>query len=291
MSTPAHAQGAVDLHLHSSASDGSLAPEDLVAYAAARGVRVLALTDHDTVDGLPAATAAAALHGVRLVAGIEVSAAWRGRTVHVVGLGIDPAARVLASMLAAQRELREQRASDIAARLDRARAPGAAALELARASGVAPTRTHFARALVELGVAKDLDTAFDRWLGDGKPAHVPPEWPALDAVLAALVDAKGIPVLAHPLRYRCSAGQRRELAREFRDAGGIGIEIACGGGGPQQVEEATALALRAGLEGSAGSDFHDPGMAWNPPGRLAKLPASVVPVWRRLDVAGDVGIA
>ena len=282
---------AIDLHLHSTASDGRLAPRELVVLLAQRGVKVFALTDHDTVAGLPEAAAAAAEHGLHLLPGTELSAEWLGRTIHVVGLGIQPEAPALVAMLERLAGCRAARATLIAARLDRAGAPGTAALEQALeavggsssgSTGLARvTRTHLARALVELGAAPDLDAAFTRWLGQRGRAYVPAGWPPLDEVTAAIVAAGGAPVLAHPLRYTLSSGQRRRLAQEFKAAGGAAVEVVVGGHAATQVEAATGLALRAGLAGSIGSDFHDPAFPWNLPGRLAKLPEAVAPVWTR----------
>lgn len=282
----------IDLHLHSTASDGRLTPRELVALLAQRGVKVFALTDHDTVAGLPEAAAAASEHGLHLLCGTELSAEWLGRTIHVVGLGIEPDHADLQAMLARLAGCRAARASLIAARLDRAGAPGAAALEHAlQAVGCAApadpsalarvTRTHLARALVELGAAPDLDAAFTRWLGQRGRAYVPAGWPPLVEVTAAIVAAGGAPVLAHPLRYTLSSGQRRRLTQEFKAAGGAAVEVVVGGHAAAQVEAATGLALRAGLAGSLGSDFHDPAFPWNLPGRLAKLPEAVAPVWTR----------
>jgi 3',5'-nucleoside bisphosphate phosphatase len=270
----------VDLHLHSTCSDGVLAPGALVELLAASAIDVFALTDHDTVAGQAEARAAAARLGLACVTGVEFSARWHGRTVHVVGLGIDPAAAGIGAAVLLRRDLRHARARSIAARLDRAGAPGREALALL-AAHAAPTRTHFARALAELGAAPDVPAAFDRWLGRGKPANVAAEWPELTDTVADIVAAGGAAVLAHPLRYPLSAGQRRALAAEFRAAGGAALEVVTGGAAPHQVETALGLALRAGLEGSVGSDCHDPALPWHRPGRLAKLPEAVVPVWKR----------
>ena len=271
---------AVDLHLHSTCSDGVLSPAALVELLAASGVGLFALTDHDTLAGQAEAHAAAARHGLECVPGIELSARWLGRTVHIVGLGLDPAAAAIGAAIALRQELRRARAQAIAARLDRAGAPGREALARL-ATHAAPTRTHFARALAELGAAPDVAAAFQRWLGRGKPAHVAAEWPELAATVADIRAAGGAAVLAHPLRYPLSAGQRRTLAAEFRAAGGVAVEVVTGGAAPHQIETALGLALRSGLEGSAGSDCHDPALPWHRPGRLAKLPAAVVPVWKR----------
>jgi len=274
----------VDLHLHSTCSDGVLAPTALVELLAASAVGVFALTDHDTIAGQAEAHAAAARHGLTCLTGIELSARWLGRTVHIVGLGIDPSSGCIETAIARRRELRQGRARAIAARLDRAGAPGGEAFARLAAHET-PTRTHFARALVELGAAADVPAAFQRWLGRGKPAHVAAEWPELAATVADIVAAGGAAVLAHPLRYTLSAGQRRTLASEFRAAGGAALEVVTGGAAPHQVETALGLALRAGLEGSVGSDCHDPALPWHRPGRLAKLPEAVVPVWKRWELA------
>ncbi len=272
---------AVDLHLHSTASDGRLDPSALVAHVAARGVRLMSLTDHDTIAGLAEASAAADAAGITCVTGIELSAVWRGRGIHILGYDFDPEAPAMGAMLAGQHDRRLSRARQIAARLDRARAPGQAALELALAATPLPTRTHFARALAELGVAPDAPTAFEQWLARGRPGYVTGEWPTVAATVECIVASGGAAVIAHPHRYTLSNGVRRELGTEFREAGGAGVEVATGGANATQFDMCLSLAVRCGLEGSAGSDFHDPAVPWNPPGRLAKLPTSLRPVWRR----------
>jgi predicted metal-dependent phosphoesterase TrpH len=269
----------VDLHLHSTASDGMLGPDALVAHVAGCGVALMALTDHDTVAGVAAAAAAARAHGIGFVAGVELSASWRGRAIHVLGLAIDPTCAAIVHGLESQRAVRDARADRIAERLDAAGAPGTTALAGIRAAGSLPTRTHFARALVAHGAAADVGAAFDRWLGHGKPGAVRSDWPELAEATAWIVAAGGKAVIAHPMRYPLSAGARREMCAEFAAAGGRGVEVVTGGGSPRDREQAISLAVRCRLEGSVGSDFHDPAVPWNPPGRLAKLPASVRPVW------------
>lgn len=272
-------QSEIDLHLHSTASDGMLDPAALVAYVAGHGVRLMALTDHDTVAGVEAAAAAAREHGIGFVAGVELSVTWRGRGLHVLGLAIDPDAPALARGLEIERRSRELRAERIADSLEAAGQGGRAALAAIRASGSLPTRTHFARALVAAGAAADPGKAFDHWLKRGKPGYVPGDWPELAEVTGWIVASGGKAVIAHPMRYPLSAGQRRDLCAEFAAAGGQAIEVITGGGSVRDREQAIALAVRSGLEGSVGSDFHDPAIPWNPPGRLAKLPTSIRPVW------------
>ena len=273
----------VDLHSHSTASDGLLTPAALVQLAAERGVRVLALTDHDTVAGLEEAALAAAAAGVLLVPGVELSATWRGQTVHVLGFGIDPCAPDLAALLDLMAGERLRRAEEITRKLERAGLPGAEILRDVLAVTPRPTRTHFARALVKCGAAHSQAAAFERHLGRGRPAAVASHWPALEEVLRCCLAARGVASLAHPLRYRLSAGARRELCADFRQHGGLALEVACGGDSPDRVATAASLAARQGLAGSVGSDFHDPATPWNQPGRLAKLPAPIQPIW--LDAA------
>lgn len=272
-------QSPVDLHLHSSASDGVLEPAALVAHAAGCGVTFMALTDHDTVAGLEEAAAAAQRLGVILVTGVELSVDWRGRSLHLLGLAFDPAAKPMVRGLKLLQAQRQERAEQMAARLAAAGAPGAAALDWVRARGQLPTRMHFARALVTLGVAKDAATAFDRWLARGRPGYFAAKWPSLSEATGWVVAAGGSAVIAHPMRYPLSAGARRELCAEFATVGGRGIEVITGGGGIKNADQSISLAVRSGLDGSVGSDFHDPAIPWNPPGRLAKLPGSVRPVW------------
>jgi len=269
----------VDLHLHSLASDGMLDPAGLVAHAAGCGVKMMALTDHDTIAGLDEADAAARRHGIALIAGVELSVDWRGRTLHVLGLAFDPCSTSLICGLRRLQALRESRIERIADRLSAAGAPGREALAAVRAIARLPTRTHFARALVAQGAAPDLGAAFDRWLARGRPGHVTTEWPGLVEATGWIVAAGGKAVIAHPMRYPLSAGARRELCAEFAAAGGRAIEVVTGGGGTRDRDQAVSLAVHSGLEGSIGSDFHDPAIPWNPPGRLAKLPGSVRPVW------------
>lgn len=269
----------VDLHLHSTASDGMLDPADLVRHVAGCGVRLMALTDHDTVEGVAAAAQAALDCGIGFVPGVELSVDWRGKSLHVLGLGIDPQSPGLTAGLGVQKSIRDERAERIAERLQKAGAPGREVLAAIRAAGSMPTRTHFARALVARGAAKDMGAAFDRWLGRGKPGHVATAWPGLADATGWITAAGGKAVIAHPMRYPLSMGARRELCADFSAAGGIGLEVITGGGTVQDREQAISLAVRTGLEGSVGSDFHDPAIPWNPPGRLAKLPASIRPVW------------
>jgi 3',5'-nucleoside bisphosphate phosphatase len=271
---------AIDLHTHSNRSDGSLAPSDLVRLAAQAGLQVLALTDHDTIEGLEDAESAARDAGLRLVPGVEISAGWRSQGIHVLGLWIDPACAPLRAHLQAQAERRRSRMRSICARLSKLGLPGAALLAAVESAPGLPTRAHLAAAMQAGGLVARSDDAFRKYLGKGKAAHLAAEWPPLSEVVGWIREAGGIACLAHPVRYTLSGGARRQLLAEFVAAGGGALEIITGGNGLQHAEVTTALALKFGLRGSVGSDFHNPQQIWNPLGRSLKLPDCVVPVWR-----------
>jgi predicted metal-dependent phosphoesterase TrpH len=270
----------IDLHTHSTCSDGSLTPADLVARAAAAGVEVLALTDHDTVAGLKEAEHSAGVHGLRLVPGVEISASWRAQAIHVLGLWIDPACEELRTALLAQAERRRLRMRKMCARLDKLGLPGPALLAAVEAQPGLPTRAHLANALVAGGHVDRADQAFRKYLGAGKSANVAADWPELAAVVGWIRAAGGVATLAHPARYALSGGARRQMLADFVSAGGAALEVVTGGNGAQHVEAVAALAVKHGLMGSVGSDFHDPQLTWNPLGRYLKLPDCVTPVWR-----------
>jgi hypothetical protein len=273
----------VDFHTHSHCSDGVLAPAALVERARARRVGTLALTDHDTLAGLEEARAACAAAGIRFVPGVELSACWRGQTIHVVGLQIDERHGGLREHLEAVRARRRARLTEIGERLERkARLPGR---ELAEAAGQSPspTRLHLARLLVERGHARDTQEAFDRWLNRDKAGHVPAEWPELDRVMSVLRDSRALPVLAHPHRYRLSSGQLRELTCTFAREGGVALEASMAGMSLNDADRIASLCRKFDLHASMGSDFHDPAVPWNPLGRWLKLAAGLRPVTELLN--------
>jgi predicted metal-dependent phosphoesterase TrpH len=270
----------VDLHLHSTHSDGMLAPAAVVDLAADAGVEMLALTDHDTVAGIVETREQCERRGLKCVAGVEISTAWNGQTLHILGLDIDPATPALLAGLLAVRELRRERLRHIAQRLERKLIPALEIVAEIEAGHEVVTRTHLARALTASRFVDSPQQAFKRLLGRGRPGHVQVRYPDVASVVGWIRSAGGTAVLAHPLRYALSAGGRRRLLEEFCGCGGEGIEVVCGTANADIGALAT-LAQRFGFAGSVGSDFHDPQMRWNPPGRLAKLPAQVEPVWLR----------
>ena len=274
----ASTESLVDFHTHSHYSDGVLAPAALVERARTRNVGTLALTDHDTTAGLGEARDACAAAGIRFVPGVELSANWRGQTIHVVGLQVNEAHEGFNAHLTAVLARRQSRLREIGERLEkRARLPGRELAETA-AKATAPTRMHLARLLVEQGHARDTQEAFDRWLNRDKAGHVPAEWPALAAAMQVLRDSGAVAVLAHPHRYRLSAGQLRELTAAFVQEGGAALEASMAGMSPNDADRIASLCRRFKLRASMGSDFHDPSVPWNPLGRWLKLAAGLEPV-------------
>jgi hypothetical protein len=270
----------IDLHTHSCCSDGALPPAALVERAAAAGVQVLALTDHDTTAGLEAATRRGTELGVRLVPGVEISSAWRAQSIHVLGLWIDPASATLRQALDAQSTRRELRMRNICQHLTRAGLPGAELLRAVQARAGIVTRAHLAAVMVERGLARSTDDVFRKYLGRGRAAQIAADWPGIADVVGWIVAAGGVATLAHPARYKLSAGSRRQMLADFAASGGAALEVVSGGNAAHHIEACARWALYAGLAGSVGSDFHDPQLSWNPLGRLAKLPDGVTSVWR-----------
>ncbi len=263
------------------ASDGVLTPGELVARAAEQGVHCLALTDHDETRGLAEARQAAEVHGIRLVNGVEISVTWTTRTIHVVGLHVDPDHPGLSAGLALNRSGRTERARRMGAALAEAGIPGAfdAAYALAPNKDLIG-RTHFARFLVSSGRVKDMKTVFKKFLVKGKPGYVSHQWADLAEAVAWIRAAGGQAVLAHPGRYDLGRDNLRRLLTDFQDAGGQGIEVVTGSHGPDQVPVFARYAQEFGLLASAGSDFHAPGEGGRELGRLIPLPPGCKPIWQ-----------
>ncbi len=272
-----------DLHNHSTSSDGLLSPTQLIELAARTGCDAIALTDHDTTAGLEEAAAAAQRLGVGFVPGVEISVTWGDTTLHVVGLGIDPAAGGMVDGLESIRSGRCERAGRMEAELARLGIPEtfAGALALADGNETKLSRTHFARHLVERGAVKDTQAAFDKYLAKGKPAYVPHQWAELGEAIRWIVESGGTAVLAHPGRYGLKPWARGELLEQFRRLGGEAIEVVTGSHRPEQYATWRRLAEEHGFLASRGADYHGPGESPVEPGRLPPLPASLVPVWSK----------
>ena len=186
----------------------------------------------------------------------------------------------LQEALRAQEDRRRDRMRRICAALTKAGLPGGELLTAVEANPGIPTRSHLAAALVAGGHVPRTEDAFRKYLGRGKRAHVAADWPSVEEVVALILKAGGVASMAHPARYALSSGARRRLVADFAQAGGSALEVVTGANGAQHAPGNAALAMRFGLRASVGSDFHDPQLAWNPLGRLAKLPDGIDPLWR-----------
>lgn len=269
----------IDLHSHSTVSDGTLTPTELVSHAAALGVGVLALTDHDDVAGLDAARHAAEKEGITLVNGVEISVTWGSRTIHVVGLRIDPASTALYDGLARIRESRIGRAERIAAELDRAGIHGSLEGAYAFVGDGLIGRTHFARFLISRGLAKDFRTVFKKFLVKGKPGHVSHRWSELGEAVEWIRTAGGVAVLAHPGRYDMGRTTLENLLAEFKEAGGTAMEVISGSHSPDMNRHMAEVAARHGFLASRGSDYHGPDQSYFGMDKLPPLPLNCTPVW------------
>jgi len=271
----------VDLHCHSNISDGTLTPAAVAARAKSNGVQVWALTDHDEIDGIAAARAAAAELGLAFVAGVEISVTWAGETVHIVGLRIDETHPHLVAGLAATRSGRELRAREISTQLAGAGIPGAyeGALKYVGNPDLI-SRTHFARYILELGVKDDIKSVFKHYLTDGKPGFVPHRWATLEQAVSWIRASGGVAVVAHPGRYKFSDLAFEEFFDEFKDLGGQAIEVLTGSHTVAQYDYYARVAQRRGFLASRGSDFHDPRESRIDLGKLPPMPAGLTPVWQ-----------
>lgn len=242
-----------DFHLHSTASDGVHTPTWVMQTAAARGVRVLALTDHDSTEGLAEARAAASVAGLRLIPGLELSTDLGPADVHLLGFGVDVHAKPLQDFLAWQREGRLGRTRRIVEIL---RENGMAIEEkrvLEIAGDATVGRPHVARALVEAGCVQSVQEAFDLWLGNGKPADVNREKLAPAEAMRVVHENGGVVFVAHPIYI---AEDYREPLRQLAGWGADGIETFYKHYNPAQIAAHAALARELGLATSGGSDYH-----------------------------------
>jgi predicted metal-dependent phosphoesterase TrpH len=271
-----------DLHCHTHFSDGMLSPEAVIARAKERGVAVLAITDHDTIAALGIAQKAAQESGITLISGIEFSSQWGRGGVHIVGLGIDVNSPALIAAIELQEQARSARALAIADRLSKAGFPGALAGARTIAGNATLGRPHFAQYLVAIGAVKNINAAFKKYLGAGKPADVKYQWPLMDQVIAWIHAAGGVAVLAHPAKYELTRTKICALVDSFAAAGGDALEVISGLQPAALTEDLLRIANVRSLHASCGSDFHVPDQPWQELGGFGKLPANAKPVWELL---------
>ncbi len=269
-----------DLHSHSTASDGMLTPTELVARASEYGVDVLALTDHDGVSGVPELLRAAESYTLKVVAGVEISVTWNGNLLHIIGLGVDYNDRDLAKGLEKIRQIRIERASEMARRLEVYGIPGVMEGVRKYANGQIISRSHFAYFLIEKGYARDQKQVFKNFLVANKPGYVAAQWATLAEAVGWICNAGGIAVLAHPARYKMTATKFSRLLTEFKETGGSAIEVVSGSHSRDENSKMASYAQKFELYASQGSDFHRPDMPYVELGCLAEMPPGCTPVWK-----------
>lgn len=263
----------IDLHLHTTASDGRLTPAQLVARASTAGLTTISVTDHDTVAAIAEVTEAARAINIRVVPGIEITAVDAGRDVHMLGYFFDPFSTTLAAVLERQRALRVTRVEEIGEKLAALGMPIDVESVLLRAAvrpGSSVGRPQVARELVRAGYVSSVQDAFDKWLATGRPAFTPRTGPSPAAVVDTIHEAGGVASMAHPAVTR-----RDELIAPLVEHGMDAIEVYHSDHSPEDQQLYKAMAKRLGALVSGGSDFHgdDPTFAKATVGRPARNPS------------------
>ncbi len=260
-----------------------MSPTDLVMRAKQEGVSVLALTDHDTTEGIAEAKGEALRVGVNLVSGVEISVNWDPYVIHVVGLGLDIGYKELQQGLSRLRGQRIERAMEMGRRLQKSGIDGAYDGAREFSNGRLISRTHFAKFLVDRGYVEDESKVFNKYLVSGKPGYVPGSWASLEEALGWIKAAGGQAVIAHPARYPFTRTKLRTLFGEFKELGGDAIEVVSGNYTKDDCLTMARHAIDFGLLGSVGSDFHGPDRFRAELGRIFALPEGVVPIWHDWD--------
>jgi len=268
----------IDLHCHTNMSDGVLTPNELIDLAIERGVDMLSITDHDTLDAYAHTTAVPS--GLNLIPGIELSSRWRKQGIHIVGLNIDLSNEAMVSAVNQQSKVREQRAQEISNRLGRLGFDNC--LEGAqRFARNQIGRPHFAEHLIAIGAVKNANEAFKKYLGAGKVGDIKEHWPDIDTAVQWIRQAGGVAVLAHPSKYKMTRTKLTELISDFKDSGGEAMEVVSGLQIPSVTRDLAKLCSQFDLLASCGSDFHSPDKKWAALGLISNLPETCNPVWDR----------
>ena len=268
-----------DLHSHTSFSDGVLTPPELIDRAIEKGVDMLAITDHDTIDAFKETQLTQ--DGLKLIPGIELSTQWGSVGIHVLGLNFDLGSKSIHTAARIQSETRCERARRISSNLEKKGIEDAFDGASRLSAGTYIGRPQFAQHLINIGKVDSMHDAFKKYMGDGKAGDVKNHWAELSQIIQWIRDANGIAVLAHPLKYKLTRTRLKRLLDSFIDAGGQGMEVISGQQTPQQTSGMAQLCEQKNLLASCGSDFHMPGKPWAELGRFPVLPKSVSPVWER----------
>lgn len=269
----------IDLHCHTSLSDGTLTPAELLDLAVQRGLDMLSITDHDSVDcyrhleGLE--------HNLRLIRGIEFSTTWRNRAVHIVGLNIDLNNQRLLQGVKQQSTAREERAVKIAAKLQQLGFDNCLEGAKNQSLGGQIGRPHFAQYLVKIGAVANIQQAFKKYLGSGKAGDIKEHWASMGEVISWIRNAGGVAVLAHPTKYAMTRTKLCALLEDFVALGGESMEVISGSQTTSITASMASLCETYKLLASCGSDFHSLDQPWAALGKVPELPSNCMPVWTR----------
>lgn len=271
----------IDLHSHTTCSDGRFSTVQLLDRAVEFNIDVLAITDHDSVDAINDAREYIKAESlpVHLINGIEFSTVWQNKDIHIVGLNIDIENTELQQLIKEQKQRRIARSELMAERLEKHTREGVLDEVKAIAGDASITRAHFAKWLVDNGYAKTMQMVFKKYLTRNNPGYVPPSWCSMSDAVNAIHAAGGKAVLAHPARYQLTAKWLKRLLATFVEAGGDAMEVAQPQQAPQERRTLADYAIEYNLLASQGSDFHYPS-PWMELGRNLWLPAGVEPVWK-----------
>ena len=271
----------IDLHSHTTCSDGRFSTVQLLDRAVEFKIDVLAITDHDSVDAINDAKEYIKAESlpVHLINGIEFSTVWQNKDIHIVGLNIDIENTDLQQLIKEQKQRRIARSELMAERLAKHTREGVLDEVKAIAGDASITRAHFAKWLVDNGYAKTMQMVFKKYLTRNNPGYVPPSWCSMSDAVNAIHAAGGKAVLAHPARYQLTAKWLKRLLAAFVEAGGDAMEVAQPQQAPQERRTLADYAIEYNLLASQGSDFHYPS-PWMELGRNLWLPAGVEPVWK-----------
>lgn len=273
----------IDLHSHSTYSDGLLSPTLLLERAIEGGLTMLALTDHDTVAGVIDLLKMKADPAIRIIPGIELSVQWKKYDVHILGLNINVHAPELQAVILEQQERRILRAQAIGIALQHYGIADAYAKACEIAGHTKVGRAHYAQLLIKEGYVRDMKSAFKTYLGKGKVAYVPVTWINLPTAVSVIRAAGGDAVIAHPLKYKLTRTKLHEFIQDFQELGGMGIEVVSGDMMDADIETMTKICKKFSLLASSGSDYHGEGLSRTPLGRQRSLPNDCIPIWHSWD--------
>ncbi|RDL43612.1 PHP domain-containing protein [Marinomonas piezotolerans] len=275
-----HLYQRIDLHTHSTASDGKLTPSELVLLAKEKGVTMLALTDHDTLAGLDEARQVAEREGVQLINGCELSVAWNKIPLHMVALGFDQGDPALLRWTHRNQVVRLDRGRQIADLLVKKGLPDLFNKAIEEAGESQLGRPHFAKVMVREGMVKDMNKAFDQFLSNKKIGQIRDVWPQLEEILPELKSSGCELILAHPKRYPITVTKLKAVMADFKRHGGTAIEVASGNERPDHVRFLERLSREFEFKASVGSDFHGAFGPWTNVGHYTQIhEQEIAPVW------------